>query len=66
MSIPLGARIIAVADAYQAMNTQRAYRKELSQKEILDILKNEAGTKWDPALVNALYEIKKPLKPIFK
>lgn len=58
MSIPLGARIIAVADAYQAMNTQRAYRKELSQKEILDILKQESGTKWDPALVNALYEIK--------
>ncbi|HBG48955.1 MAG TPA: hypothetical protein DDW90_05540 [Cyanobacteria bacterium UBA9971] len=58
MSIPLGARIIAVADAYQAMNIQRAYRKKLSQKEILDILKQEAGTKWDPAMVNALYEIK--------
>ncbi|MEI8388463.1 MAG: HD domain-containing phosphohydrolase [bacterium] len=58
MSIPLGARIIAVADAYQAMNAQRSYRTPLSQKEILDILKKEAGIKWDPAIVNALYEIK--------
>ncbi len=58
MSIPLGARIIAVADAYQAMNSKRSYRKQLSQKEILDILKQEAGIKWDPAIVNALYELK--------
>jgi len=58
MSIPLGARIIAVADAYEAMNAKRSYRKSLTQKEILDILKKEAGIKWDPAIVNALYEIK--------
>ena len=58
MSIPLGARIIAVADAYQAMRSKRSYRKQLSEKEILDIMKQESGTKWDPAMVNALYEIK--------
>jgi len=58
MSIPLGARIIAVADAYQAMVSKRSYRKSISQKEILDIMKSEAGTKWDPSMVNALYEIK--------
>ncbi len=58
MSIPLGARIIAVADAYQAMNSKRAYRKSLSLEQILDILKQEAGIKWDPVIVNALYEIK--------
>lgn len=58
MSIPLGARIIAVADAYQAMSSQRPYRTPLSQKEILDIMKKEAGIKWDPIIVNALYEIK--------
>lgn len=58
MSIPLGARIIAVADAYQAMISERPYRSSLSQKEVLDILKQEAGIKWDPTIVNALYEIK--------
>lgn len=59
MSIPLGARIIAVADAYQAMISERPYRKSLSNEEVLDIIKNEAGIKWDPEIVNALYEIKK-------
>ncbi len=58
MSIPLGARIIAVADAYQAMVSERPYRKSLSGTEVLDIIKQEAGIKWDPAIVNALYEIK--------
>jgi putative nucleotidyltransferase with HDIG domain len=59
MSIPLGARIIAVADAYQAMISKRAYREELSSAQVLEIMKQEAGTKWDPTIVNALYEIKK-------
>lgn len=58
MSIPLGARIIAVADAYQAMISERPYRKSLSNTEVLDIIKQESGVKWDPAIVNALYEIK--------
>jgi len=58
MSIPLGARIIAVTDAYQAMISERPYRKSLSNKEVLDIIKKEAGIKWDPVIVNALYEIK--------
>lgn len=59
MSIPLGSRIIAVADAYQAMISKRAYRTPLSQEEVLNILKQESGIKWDPVIVNALYEIKK-------
>lgn len=58
MSIPLGARIIAVADAYQAMHSGRSYRLSLSKEEILNIMKQEAGIKWDPAIINTLYEIK--------
>ncbi len=58
MSIPLGARIIAVADAYQAMISERPYRKSLTNSEVLDIIKGEAGIKWDPIIVNTLYEIK--------
>ena len=58
MSIPLGSRIIAVADAYQAMTSERSYRKSLSNKKVLDIIKQESGIKWDPIIVNALYEIK--------
>jgi len=58
MSIPLGARIIAVADAYQAMISERPYRKSLVKEEVLSTIKQEAGVKWDPAIVNALYDIK--------
>lgn len=57
MSIPLGARIIAVADAYQAMISERPYRKSMVKEEVLNILKEEAGVKWDPTVVNALYEV---------
>jgi HD-GYP domain-containing protein (c-di-GMP phosphodiesterase class II) len=59
MSIPLGSRIIAVADAYQAMVSERAYRISISQEKALEILKSEAGIKWDPVIVDALQEIKR-------
>ena len=53
-SIPLGSRIIAVADAFQAMITKRPYREPISVEKALDILKSEAGIKWDPIVVDAL------------
>ncbi|MCK7470086.1 MAG: HD domain-containing protein [Desulfomicrobium escambiense] len=58
LSIPLGSRIIAVADAYQAMRSNRAYRKPLSKEEVLDLIKQESGIKWDPIVVDALIELK--------
>ncbi len=57
LSIPLGSRIIAVADAFQAMITKRPYREPLSVGEALEILKKEAGIKWDPIIVDALYGV---------
>ena len=56
-SIPFGSRIIAVADAYTAMTSERSYRKAMTQEEALAVIKSEAGIKWDPAVVNALYEV---------
>ena len=56
-SIPFGSRIIAVADAYTAMTSDRSYRDAMSEKEALDIIKSEAGIKWDPDVVNALFEV---------
>ncbi len=58
-SIPLGSRIIALADAYSAMISERTYRNALSEDKALDIIRTEAGTKWDPELVNVLIEQKK-------
>ena len=56
-SIPFGSRIIAVADAYTAMTSDRSYRNAMTKEEALSIIKEESGTKWDPDVVNALFEV---------
>lgn len=52
--IPLGAKIIAVADSYDAMTTDRPYQKGMSKKAALEILKKNAGQKWDRTCVDTL------------
>ncbi len=54
MSIPFGSRIIAVADAYSAMTSDRAYRKAMTTVKAMSIMQEESGRKWDPAVVDAL------------
>ena len=58
-SIPFGSRIIAVADAYTAMTSDRSYRNAMTNEEALETIKQEAGIKWDPNVVNALFEVLK-------
>jgi len=53
-SIPLGSRIIAVCDAYVALTSERPYREALKPEEAIDVLRQEAGIKWDPIIVDAL------------
>lgn len=52
--IPLGARIIAIADVYQALVSDRPYRKAYSKIKALRIIKEASGTQFDPTIVNAL------------
>jgi len=52
-AIPLGARILAVADAYEAMTADRPYRRALSDEQAVAELKRCAGTQFDPMLVKA-------------
>ena len=57
--IPLCARIINVADAFDAMNSDRCYRKRLPKHKILFELRNNAGTQFDPEIVEymiAMYQ----------
>jgi diguanylate cyclase (GGDEF)-like protein len=54
--IPLAARILFVADAYDAMTSERVYRERLTQAEALAELERCAGTQFDPAVVKALTE----------
>jgi HD-GYP domain-containing protein (c-di-GMP phosphodiesterase class II) len=51
--IPVGARIIAVADAFDAMITDRPYQAGISVGEALAELKRCAGSQFDPAVVDA-------------
>ncbi len=52
-AIPLQARIIAIADAYDAMTTDRPYRKALKAEDALEELGSSAGTHFDPVLAEA-------------
>lgn len=49
--IPIGARILAVADAFEAMTSNRPYRKALSPKDAISQLKENSGTQFDPQIV---------------
>jgi HD-GYP domain-containing protein (c-di-GMP phosphodiesterase class II) len=51
--IPMVGRIIAVADAYDAMTTNRPYRVKLEHHEALVELKENAGSQFDPIVVDA-------------
>ena len=51
--IPLGARIIFVADAYDAMTSERVYRRPLSAAEAVEELDRCSGSQFDPAVVDA-------------
>jgi HD-GYP domain-containing protein (c-di-GMP phosphodiesterase class II) len=55
--IPLDARIIAVADAFDAMTTNRAYRLPIDRLEAFGRLARGAGTQFDPVVVNAFGEV---------
>lgn len=56
-SIPLGSRIIAVADAYSAMTSDRPFRKAMDSAKALEIITSETDTKWDKDVVNALQSV---------
>ncbi len=56
-AIPIEARILAIADAFDAMSSPRPYRKALSYKKVLAELKQCAGTQFDPKLVEVFLPI---------
>lgn len=55
--IKLGARIMAVADAFDAMTTERPYRKAKSIKEAIEEIKRYCGTQFDPQVVEAFLRV---------
>jgi response regulator RpfG family c-di-GMP phosphodiesterase len=55
--IPLGARIISVADSFDAMTTNRAYRDSLDFTTALEIMRSKAGSQFDPDVIEPFVEL---------
>lgn len=56
-TIPIGARIVAIVDAFDAMTTNRPYRHALSPQEALRRLRAGSGRQWDASLVDIFAEL---------
>ena len=55
--IPLIARMICVADSFDAMNTDRVYRKKLSREKIIDEIEKNKGLQFDPAIADIMLRL---------
>jgi MFS family permease len=55
--IPLGARIVAVVDAFDAMTTDRPYRAALPNERAINVLRQERGRQFDPRVVDVFLQI---------
>lgn len=55
--IPIGARIVAVVDTYDAMTSARPYQRAQAKREAIAELKKNAGTQFDPRVVEAFLEV---------
>ncbi len=55
--IPLGAKIVSVADAFDAMTSKRVYRDAMSVEKAVEELRRCSGTQFDPQIVEALVKV---------
>ena len=55
--IPLAARILSIADAFDAMTTDRPYRRGMTRERALQILRENSGTQFDPRLVETFCDL---------
>ena len=58
------ARIVAVADGFDAMGSDRPYRSGMSDEKIDSILRDGAGKQWDAAVVEAFFEVRDDIREI--
>ena len=62
--IPLSARVMAVADVFDALVSVRSYKKPFSFEQACDIIRKDAGTHFDPNVANAFLEVKEEARKI--
>lgn len=56
--IPISARIVAIADFYDALTTERCYKKAFSDDEAFELIEKEKGEHFDPELVESFVDIR--------
>src|SRR6266542_118246 len=64
LEIPLGARIVAIADAYDAMTHDRPYKRAISHQEAIRELQRHAGTQFDPEVVQVFVDLYTDREPV--
>ncbi|MBF4695727.1 HD-GYP domain-containing protein [Fusibacter ferrireducens] len=65
-NIPLAARIVALADVFDALTSERPYKRAFSYEEALNIIKDGKGTHFDPEIVNCLLHHESSFKKIYR
>jgi diguanylate cyclase (GGDEF)-like protein/putative nucleotidyltransferase with HDIG domain len=62
-AIPLGSRILSVADAFDALTSPRPYRNPMSVEEAMELIRTESGTTYDDLVVKAFLRVAEKLAP---
>ena len=65
-AIPLSARIVAVADAFDAMGSDRPYRNGMPDEKIDEIFRSGAGSQWDPQVIDAFFRAREEIREIMR
>ena len=62
--IPLAARIVAVADVFDALSHRRCYKDAWNEEDVLNELKKQSGTQFDPEIIDVFFEVYPTIKDI--
>ncbi|OIP50243.1 MAG: hypothetical protein AUK31_05160 [Fibrobacteres bacterium CG2_30_45_31] len=65
-NIPIGARLMAVADVYDALVSKRVYKEPMSHEDAVNIILEGCGSHFDPDIVDAFKEIADKLPGVYK
>jgi HD-GYP domain-containing protein (c-di-GMP phosphodiesterase class II) len=63
-AIPLAARIVALADVYDALSSRRVYKEPMSHEKCLEIIQQGSGTQFDPEIVEVLLRIESDFRAV--
>ena len=65
-NIPYLARVVAVADAFDAMSSDRPYRKGMDDQRLDEVIRSGAGKQWDPRVVEAFFACRDEIRRVSK